>query len=155
MATTVTIAGSTYSLPQQGDSPPWGTDLTDLIQALVNVAAVTTGTGDILTTSFSLGNNTSGTVTGLAFDTSVIRSASIAYSIYRTSSTNEFSEQGVILIAYKSTANTWELAQWSVGNAGVTFTISSAGQISFASTDIGSTSYSGKLKFSAKAFTQT
>lgn len=157
MSKTVTVNGTNFTLNQQGDNPPWGENLSDLIEALVEVANSVAGPNDILTTSFDLANNISSAtnVTGLQFSTAAVRSAIINYSLYRSSSTNELSECGVMLITYKSTANTWELAQYSVGDAGVTFTITSTGQIRYQSTDIGSTSYSGKLKFNAKAFAQT
>lgn len=156
MATTVTINGTTYQIPSQGDSPPWGDELSDLLLALVNVANNSTGTGDILTTSFNIANNQSAAanVTGLSFDTGTVRSAIIQYSLYRTSNVSESSEGGFIYVTYKSTAGTWELAQSYAGTSGVTFTITNGGQVQYTSSDIGATAYSGKMKFQAKAFLQ-
>lgn len=153
----VIISGTEYQLPVQGDSPPWGDNLDSIIQAMIASLATLNGTGDILNTSFTLVNNQTSpvNVVGLSFDTSTIRSAEVSYSIYRSSNTpNEFSECGTLLLTYKSTAGTWEIAQIDVGSSGVIFTITNAGQIQYTTTDIGNGSYVGKLVFRAKAFTQ-
>lgn len=158
MSVSITISGTTYNLPTQGQNPPYGSDLSDIIQALADVANTNQGTGDILTTSFTIANNqaVAANVVGASWDTSVIRSAIVQYSIYRSSNTpNELSETGHIYLTYKSTANTWDLAQSYAGSSGTTFSITSAGQLQYVSTDIGSGAYVGKMKFNAKAFTQT
>lgn len=157
MSIPVVIQGITYDIPTQGESPPWGDELTSLLQALVNEINSSIGPSDILTTGFAAANNQSSSaiVTGLSFDPAKVRSAIISYSIYQSSSTNEFSECGQIFITYKSIAHTWELSQVYVGSSAITFSITSAGQIQYTSTDIGSTSYVGKIKFSAITFLQT
>lgn len=156
MSVPVTIGGTTYSLPNQGQSPPWGEDLDAILLALINVANSVAGSSDILNTSFTVANNVGSAtnVAGLSFDTASVRSAIVSYSIYRNSTTTEMSEVGQIMITYKSTAATWELAQNYAGTSGVTFTITNAGQIQYTSTNFSGTGYSGKLKFSAKAFLQ-
>lgn len=157
MAITLTINGTSYPFPTSGDSPPWGNDVTNAVSAIVAVLNTLNGSEDILTTSFTIENNkaVATTVTGLAFDTSTVRGAVIRYSIYRSSTTpTELSETGTMYLAYKSTANTWEVSQVCVGSSGVTFTITTAGQVQYISTDIGSGSYVGKLKFNAIAFVQ-
>lgn len=156
MAISITISGTTYSIPEQGQDAPWGEDLTSYLQALGAVAQTVSGTGDIGTTSFTIANNQSSVanVTGCSFDTATVRSAIIQYSIYRSSSTTEMSEAGHIYATYKSTAGTWEIAQSYVGTSGVTFTMTNAGQLQYVSTNFGGTGYVGKMKFSAKAYLQ-
>lgn len=157
MATQVTINGTTYFIPVQGQNPPWGEELHDLLQALVTIANNTFSVGDISTTNFTIANNNTSAsdVTSLSFDPAVIRSATITYSIYRSTSINELSEHGHILVTYKNTANTWELARFAVGDAGVTFSILPTGQIQYVSSNLAGTSYTALLKFSAKAIQQT
>ena len=156
MSTSVTVGSSTYILPQQGDPAPWGTDLSDVISAITEALSSVVGPSDINTTSFDLANNQSSAanLTGLTFDTSTVRAAIVQYSIYRTSSTTEKSEVGTIYLAYKSTAATWELAQTYAGDSGITFSITSAGQVQYTSSNFSGISYSGKLKFKATAFLQ-
>lgn len=157
MPISLTINGTVYPFPTQGDSPPWGDELTSSVAAIVSGLNTLIGAGDILTTIFTIANNQSSAsnVTGLAFDNSTVRSAAIFYSIYRSSNTpSEYSETGTIYITYKPTAGSWELAQVGVGSSGVTFTITSSGQIRYTSTNIGSGAYVGKMVFKASSFLQ-
>lgn len=157
MSKIVTISGTDYTLNLQGDSPAWGDDQSALLEALIEVANNTIGTGDILTTSFTIANNVSSVldVTSLSFDTSTVRAAIINYSIYRSTTTNEESEAGIMMATYKSSVGTWQLAQTYSGISGIIFTITNAGQIQYVSSNLTGSSYSGKLKFNAKAFVQT
>lgn len=156
MSIQVNILGNDYTLPTQGTNPPWGQDLSDIIQALISVANTTIGPSDILTTSFSINNNVASptNIVGASFDISSVRSFIISYSIYRNSTITETSEVGQILGTYKSVAGTWELAQTNAGISGVTFTMTNSGQLQYVSTNFSGTSYSGKLKFKASAFLQ-
>lgn len=82
---TVTVGSETYQLPQMGSSPPWGEELSDLIEAMVNALNTTSGAADITETSAPIAN-TSGAkdIQGLAFDPNEVRSAEISYNISRT-----------------------------------------------------------------------
>lgn len=152
----VSIQGTTYNLPQQGESPAWGDDLQSLILALVSVSNSVVGGADILTTNFSLPQvqASAANIVGLTFNSTLVRSAIISYSIYRSTSTNEVSECGQIYITYKSSAGTWELAQNYVGTSGVVFIMLPSGQMQYTATTIVGTTYAGKLKFQAKSFLQ-
>lgn len=157
MSRTVTIAGTTYTLPEQGTEEPWGSDLSDIIDALVDVAESTSGPGDILSTTFAIANNVSSptVVSGLQFDVSTILSSVITYTITRTSDVDDLTETGTIRLTYRSSLSDFDLApSYSGDNSGVTFTISGAGQILYTSTNLSSTNYSGTLTFSAKSVLQ-
>lgn len=156
MSIPVNINGTTYNLPTQSESPPWGDDLDALLQALIAVSTSAIGPADILTTNFTVANNVAAptNVMGLSFDTSTVRSAIVSYSIYRSSSTTEMSEAGQMLLTYKSTAGTWELAQYDVGSSGVTFTITNAGQVQYTASNFGGINYVAKMKFKATTFLQ-
>lgn len=156
MSTQVTISGSTYSIPNQGQSPPWGEDLSDLLSAMVSLLTSLQGSFDVVTTAFGIVNNqaTPANVTGLSFNTSQVRSAIISYSAYRSTNSSELSEAGQVYATYKSAAGTWEIAQASVGSSGITLTITSSGQFQYVSTNMSGTSYVGKLTFKAIAFAQ-
>lgn len=157
MAKQVTIQGTDFTLNQQTDSPPWGDQQSELIEALVDVANASVSNTDILPTSFTLSNNVvvPTNITGASFDTSQVRSAIFSYSLYIATSTTEYSEGGQLILTYKSVANTWELARYGVGDAQVTFTITNSGQIQYISSNVSGTGYTGKLKFSARTFDQT
>jgi hypothetical protein len=156
MSQTVTISGTSYTIGDQGASPPWGADLNDLLLALVQVAQATSGGGDILTTSFNVANNqvAPANVTGASWDTSTVRGFILSYSLYRSTNINEESETGQIYGTYSSTANTWQIAQTYAGSSGISFTITNAGQLQYTSSNVAGTGYSGKLKFAGKSFLQ-
>lgn len=156
MAITVTINGTDYNVPVQGQNPPWGEDLTDVIVALAAGVNSVFGSADIPTTSISVANNqvAVANVTGASFDPTQVRSAIIQYSIYRSTTLAEKSECGHIYLTYYSVANTWELAQNHVGEADVTFTITAGGQLQYVSSLLAGASYTSKLVFSGKAFLQ-
>src|SRR5690348_1015909 len=141
MSISVNIAGSTYSIPEQGQSPPWGTDLTSLLQAIVNSINSTSGTADILLTTFNLSNNQSSAsnITGAAFDVSQVRSFIFTYSIYRSTDSAELAEVGQLFGTYSSVSSTWDMSQQSGGSSGVTFTITDSGQTKYTSTNMSGT----------------
>lgn len=154
MATTITINGNSYNLPNQGASPPWGNDLSDIIQALADVSNTLLSTNDITNSTFNISNNISSAtnVTGLAFQTSSVRSAFVPYSVYRVSGGTDVSEAGYLILTYKSLPTpTWQIAQYGVGSTGVTFTVTAAGQVQYTSTNGPGT---GVMKFSAKTYSQ-
>lgn len=157
MAKNITIGGTTYSLPTQGQNPAWGKDISDIIEALSDVLGTLSGTGDILTTNFTIANGQSSAanVSSLSFDVGTIRSAIVSYSIYRSTSTAEAGECGFLLLTYLTTANAWTLASYSNDDSGVSFSITAAGQLQYVSDTIAGSSYSGLMKFNARAFTNS
>lgn len=156
MARSITISGTTYSLPDQGDPGPWGDDLSDLVEALATVVDSLSGTGDILNTTFTVANNQSSVanVTGLTFDTGTVRSAIVTYSVYRSTTTTEKGETGFLLLTYLSTAAAWTITRYANDDAGLVFTVTDAGQVQYTSDNMSGSSYSGTMKFKASAFTQ-
>ena len=155
--TPVVILGSTYYVPVASQDPNWGSDLHDTVVALADASSASSGPADIPTTSFSLANNTASpsNVTSAVFSTTLVRSFIMSYSIYISTTTTEHSANGTLYGNYKSTAATWDLAETYTGSdSGVTFSITSGGQIQYTTTNVGGSSYSGKLKFNAKVFLQ-
>lgn len=150
----ITVNGTVYPIPNQGTSPPWGTDLTDAIVAIANSLNSVTGPQDIPTTTFNLTNNQASPspITGAVFDTSSVRSAIVSYNIYRSNGSVETSEVGTIYLTYSSLTPGWVISQVYAGTSGIVFSITTAGQLRYTSTDI--TGSTGKITFSAKAFLQ-
>lgn len=102
----------------------------------------------------SIGNNVSiaTSITDLSLDSSVTRAAHIKYSILRTTATDETSETGTIRATYLPTAATWLIDNTGVGGSGVTFSITSAGQVQYTSDDLTGASYSGDIKWRIEEF---
>lgn len=162
MATPLTVNNVTYQYPQAGDDPGWGEAATGWAVGVTQVLGTLVATGDILTSTFAINNDvTSATsISGLIFDPSTIRSAEIEYSVYRRSdsTTSGNSENGKILLSYDNDAtagNKWLLSRDYNGESGVEFDIvEGTGQLQYTSSDIGSTNYSGTIKFKATTFSQ-
>lgn len=135
----------------------WFNDLRTAGLALETLVNSFLGAGNLGETSFTVANNqvAAANVTGLAFaGGATVRSFFVDYEIYRnTTSTGatELSESGLLIGTYKPVAGTWEMVQAPVaGDAGVTLSITSGGQIQYTSTSITGTPASSFMKFKAR-----
>lgn len=117
--------------------------------------ALVSGPGYFPITDFVIANNQSSpsNVTGLSFDGTVVRSFEVTYQLYRkTTSTGamELAESGKLFGVYSTVAGTWEMSAGpAVGSAGVTFSITNAGQVQYTSTNITGTASVSDMKFKA------
>lgn len=157
MSVPIVIAGTTFNYPTSGESPNWAEEASAFAVAVGEVLNTLLAPGDILQTSFEIGNNVGieTNVNGLLFDSGVVRAANISYSIYRTSTENPSGnvESGMIYIVFDDSAidaNKWLMTQTVTGTSGVILSIDHNGQFKFTSNDIGSTDYSGMMTFSAR-----
>jgi hypothetical protein len=111
------------------------------------------GGGAITDTPFTVANNQSSpaNVTGFLVDPTLYRSFLAEYSIYRKTTgagATELAEKGIIQAVFSTVAGTWEMTVGpAVGSAGVTFTITNAGQVKYTSTNITGTPATSKLTF--------
>lgn len=153
----LTVNNTTFQYPDPGSDPGWGQDATDWATEVTNVLASLVSSDDILQTSYTINNNVSSAtdVNRLFFNPATVRAANIQYSVYRISSSNPSGnvESGTIYLNYDNAAalgSKWSFTQQKNGDAGVVFSITDAGQIQYVSTDIGTSGYSGVIKFTAK-----
>lgn len=158
MSTPLVVNGQTYNYPENRDSPSWGEEATAWASAVTGVLVGVISSGDIAPTTATIANNqvVAANVTGLSFDTSTVRGAFVEYSVYRVTTSvgaTEVVETGTIYLAYKSTANVWDIATVGTAGAGVTFSITAAGQVKYTSTNMTGSTYSGTIKFRARAIT--
>jgi hypothetical protein len=101
--------------------------------------------------SFTVANNQSSfaNITDLAFNPANIRSATIEYAIYRSTSLSQLAQAGELRIVYNTGLNKWFFSDSYAGqNAGVEFNVTNAGQIQYKSSLISGGSYAGTLKYS-------
>lgn len=161
MSSPLTIQGTTFNYPVSGEDPNWATEATGWAIAVTDALNTLLAPGDILQTTFTIANNNTAAsnINGLTFDSGTVRAASVDYSIYRTSTSNPagHAEFGNIFLVYDDSAasgNKWKLSQTIDGGAGVSLTILDSGQIQYTSTDIGSTGYSGTMKFKARVLSK-
>lgn len=152
MATTLTVNGSDFLFPQQGEDPQWGSEVSDWAEEVTDVLGSLTSVDDILLTSFTLTNNQStfADINGLTFSKTSVRSARITLDVYITTSSAELQETIDITLGYKNTADEFRISIISSGdNSGVTFNVTTAGQMQYKTTNIAGTSYAGTIKFKA------
>jgi hypothetical protein len=126
---------------------------------VTNVVSSLIGTSGIIETAFTIANNQSSPsdITGLLFDPSTVRSFIVEYSLYRNttgSGATERAECGFLSGSFLTVQNTCDFNSGSnvIGDAGVTFTITEAGQVQYISDNQSGTPASSKMKFRAKTF---
>jgi len=88
--------------------------------------------------SFTIANNQSSAanVTDLVIDGASVRAFNLDYTIYRKTDSAELAQTGRLRAIYKTVANTWLMSDdYSGENSGVTFTITTSGQIQYTSTN--------------------
>jgi hypothetical protein len=161
MPVTLIVNNIPFEYPVPGDSPGWGQGASDWAAEVTLALQELQGLTDIPQKTFTIQNNVTvfADITGLTFNTGLVRSAVIDYSVYRTSTSNPsgVTEAGLILIVYDNLAGAG--AKWTVvggpttGNAGVTFTITDAGQFQYKSSNLGA-GHSANMHFRAKTLNQ-
>jgi hypothetical protein len=117
------------------------------------------GEGGLLEQAFTLVNNqvAPANITGLVFDPTKVRSTHIEYSIYRrhTSPATELASVGTIRMIYKNISNTWSFDETFTGDVvGVTFSVTSLGQVQYTSTNLPGSIADSTMKFKARTTKQ-
>ena len=107
------------------------------------------GLGGAAVANFTIANNQSiaASVTGLLFNKVNFKGAQIPFDIQRQTASSNFKESGVIYVSHNSFTDAWDIAVDSkFDDAGVTFSITSAGQVQYTSTNMAGGSYAGTLR---------
>lgn len=159
LSTTYTIGNNRITLPDVNSDPNWAEGLVDFFEAVADALQQAVGTYDIVPQTFvmSANANTNVEIPALSFPTATVRAATIRYSIYRTTSTANEAETGLLHVLYNSNNGTglkWEMSREFTGLSTVSFAVSDAGQISFTSTSIAGTGHAGSISFAAQALQQ-
>lgn len=162
MSVQINIQGTIVNFPSSGESPSWAPAVVEFAQLVEGAITVAVGPYDVPSQTYNIDAfNTGGTdIPNLTFDNTVVRSARITISTYRTntSPSTTLAETQDISVTYNPgnpTNNKWEIARVrSGGNALITFSISDAGQVSFVTQSSGVGTHTGILSFSAKTLEQ-
>lgn len=151
MSKLLTIGSTTYEIPNQGDNPEWGENVTAWICGANAALASVQGANDILLTSATLSNNqtSAANIPGLLFNTAQVEAVEIDYFITRTfdSGTSTTVERGKILGVYDG--SDFFISTQAVGDAGVSISVLSSGQFQYTSTDL-TNHTSSTIRFEAK-----
>lgn len=127
---------------------------TDKVSAhLKGIDAALLSTGTTYTATIANNQSSAQDVTSAFFDPLLARAIEVSFNTYRSTSTNELAATGTIYLAYLTIAGTWEISCDSTfSNAGLTFDITDAGQLTYTSSNLAGTSYSGNMKFTYKTY---
>jgi hypothetical protein len=159
MAVTLIVNNVPFDYPEQGEQQPWGESATNWAAEVTKVLASLKGSSDILETAAAINNNqiSQDSIQGLFFDSLIVRSFTVTGNITRTTSTVQQYEEFQLKGLYRGPTLGWALQQESLSSSGVTFSITSSGQIQYVSTSISGDpiTYSGLIKFKAIALAQT
>lgn len=154
MAVRVTIKGRPFLIPQRKERG-WGDEVTNWAVTISKAVDDLTVAGDIKLITVTVNNDqdVAIAVPNLRFDTVTTRHAIVDYAVYRIKGTEELSQAGQLYLTYKSSAGTWEIADNTVGDAGIVFTITPQGQVQYTTTDLTAVgTYTGKMSFRGRAF---
>jgi hypothetical protein len=151
MAKDLTVNNKTFSYPSPGEDPGWGEDSTAWAEEVTNVLSSVLGPGDILESTFTIPDDSTGDISGLSFDESSVRGVEIDYSVYRSGGST-FVESGKMFLAYDG--SNWFLSRQFVrndtgSNGDVSFDISSSGGIGQITYDSTPAYAAGTMKFKA------
>jgi hypothetical protein len=159
MAVTLIVNNVPFDYPEQGEQQPWGESATNWASEVTKVLASLKSSSDILETAAAININqtTPDSIQGLFFDSLTVRSFIVTGNITRTTSTAQKYEEFELRGLYQGPTLGWALQQESLSNSGVTFSISSSGQVQYVSTTVSGDplTYSGLIKFKAVALSQT
>jgi hypothetical protein len=89
-------------------------------------------------------------ITGLSFDSNSVHRARVAISIFRRNDSVSAKEEAVFEFSYDPEAATWQTSvegESNYGSAGVSISITAAGQVQYTSTSFAGVGYSGYLIF--------
>lgn len=115
------------------------------------------GSSAVVPTNFTIANNqaVAANVTGLSFSSADTKSVVVTADIRRKTATgsSEVVAQQILFLQYRDQTSAWEIAaDEAKGDAsGVTFSITSGGQVQYTSTNIAGSSYTGTMRFKAEA----
>ncbi len=154
MSKKLLIGTQEFEIPEQGDGPDYGESLSDYFEAVSEALSTVQQPNDILTTSASILNNqtTFADISGFIFNSSEVISINSEFIIQRStvSPASKLVESGFIQGNYNGA--TWSFSVESVGNSGVEFNITSAGQLQYRTSNLTGSSYSGLITFRGKVF---
>lgn len=149
-----TISGSLVATPTTLTELGYVHGVTSPIQAQLNLLFTAP-----IETQFTLANNQSAasSVTGLLLANATNRAVVVDYTIERRSSNQGYRQIGSLVCMYDAFLSTWSIEDNVKGGAsglttGVTFSITSTGQIQYVTDNMTGSSYVGKLRY--KTFTK-
>lgn len=152
----LTVGTEIFEFPLQGENSDYGEQVTSWAEAVTDALTTVQQPNDILSTQASINNNqtTFANIPGFIFDTTEVIAINAEYIVNRTTTSpaTKVTESGHIEGNFDG--SNWTIAITNIGEAGMEFDITSAGQIQYKSSDISGTGYVGEIVFKAKVVNQ-
>jgi hypothetical protein len=162
MSISLTIGGTVIDVPNTSENPNWGNAMVAFFRAVESALASALGPYDVPPQVMSIDGDSYNpasspvNINGLSFSTSTVRAAFIEYSVYRdATAVTGIAEAGKIIVVYNTDVGAWSISEDHIGDASITFSIDSAGQVQFTTTALGTTPHTGKISFKATALTNS
>lgn len=150
------VGNEEFDFPVEGEGGNYGQSITDWATAVSTALGTVQAPNDIpITTSAILNNITTPTpILGFNFDTSEVIAITGEYIVRRSVDVPAVNavENGYIQGNFDGT--NWKITHKCTGDAGMSFDITSDGQITYTSTNITGSNYFGEILFKAKVFNQ-
>jgi len=127
--------------------------MAQLLQLVSGIPRTTTVSGDsIYTQTITNNQSTPANITGAVIDSGTIKVFTVDYSIVRTTASSNVIEEGSFSGLYFPLTTTWTLSgqTYSGNDAGITFSITSGGQLQYVSSNISGTPVLSYMKLSIK-----
>lgn len=161
MSIPLIIGGQVIAFPSSAQDPNWAPAVIQFAQAVTDALQGVAGSFDVPPQIFTLDPYNPGTnvnIPLLNFPVSNVRSAIVYYSLLRSTTTTTVGDAGTLQLLYNPinmTGSKWEVVRIGTedGGAGITFTVTDAGQVQFSTNTLGGINHSGKLLYSSKALT--
>lgn len=99
--------------------------------------------------NFAVANNqlVAANITGLLFDKVTIKGAHVPFDLFRKTDTSNVKESGTLFITHNPITDAWDISVDSFfQDAGVTFSITSTGQVQYVSSNITGANYVGTFR---------
>lgn len=146
-----------YEFPIEGENGNYGEQVTAWAEAVSTALLTVQARNDIPMTTAPIVNGAlvATPIPAFSFDTTEVIAINGEYIVKRTTDVpaNNLVENGVIQGNFDGSQ--WVITHRSTGDAQISFDITSAGQVTYTSTSLTGTNYSGEILFKAKVFNQT
>lgn len=149
----LTVNNKTFNYPDPGQEPGWGEDATDWAKEVTTVLAFLLAPGDIVNSTATINNNqtTPDDINGMVFVNTQTRSAKVSYQVKRSVTGNIRIQSGSLYLDWNPQTSQWILTHdFTAGNAGITFSVTSGGQVQYTTDNMTGSGYVGEIKFNAK-----
>lgn len=159
----LTVNNNTYAYPDPGTEAGWGSDATGWAEDVTAALDSLAGTGTINETQAIIElTATDQDIAGLAFNSSVVQAATVAYRISRVTTgggAEQLTEAGTLEIVYDPANSQWVMTRTFTNAADVRVSMdisgNTTGQVIYSSLALTGSNYNGIIRFKTVSILKT